>query len=66
MQINFGAVLLAIVLAIVFIAVLWWVLSKLYQRSTSELVCASSSVANCPTAPPRSSHAGEPAQASRR
>ena len=37
MQINFGAVLLAIVLAIVVIAVLWWLLSKLYQRSTSEL-----------------------------
>jgi uncharacterized membrane protein YqiK len=37
MQINFGAVLLAIVFVIVAIAILWWLLSRLYQRSTSEL-----------------------------
>lgn len=37
MEINFGAVLLTIVLVVVAIAVLWWLLSKLYQRSTSEL-----------------------------
>lgn len=37
MQINFGFILLAIVAIIVVIAVLWWILSKLYQRSTTEL-----------------------------
>jgi uncharacterized membrane protein YqiK len=37
MEINFGAILLAIVVVIVAIAVLWWLLSRLYQRSTTEL-----------------------------
>lgn len=37
MQINFGAILLTIVVVIVAIAVSWWLLSKLYQRSTTEL-----------------------------
>lgn len=37
MQINFGLVLLAIVIIVVAIAILWWVLAKLYQRSTPEL-----------------------------
>lgn len=37
MQINFGAVLLTIVVVVVAIALLWWILSKLYQRSTTEL-----------------------------
>jgi uncharacterized membrane protein YqiK len=37
MQVNFGAILLVIVVLIVVIAVLWWLFSKLYQRSTSEL-----------------------------
>ena len=37
MQINYGTVLLTIVVVIVAIAVLWWILSKLYQRSTTEL-----------------------------
>ena len=37
MQINFGLVLLTIVVIVIAIAVLWWVLSKLYQRSTTEL-----------------------------
>lgn len=36
MQVNFGAVLLTIIVVIVAIAVLWWLLSKLYQRSTTE------------------------------
>ncbi|CAN5898507.1 flotillin family protein [soil metagenome] len=36
MQVNFGAVLLTIIVVIIAIAVLWWVLSKLYQRSTTE------------------------------
>ncbi|MFO1274063.1 MAG: flotillin domain-containing protein [Rubrivivax sp.] len=36
MEINFGSVLLTIVAVIVAIAVGWWLLSKLYQRSTSE------------------------------
>ncbi|MDB5999735.1 MAG: flotillin, partial [Rhizobacter sp.] len=36
MPINFGVVLLTIVVVIIAIAVLWWVLSKLYQRSTTE------------------------------
>jgi uncharacterized membrane protein YqiK len=37
MQIDFGAVLLTIVVVVIAIAVLWWLLSKLYQRSTTEL-----------------------------
>ena len=37
MQINFGPLLAAIVVIVVAIAVLWWLLSKLYQRSTTEL-----------------------------
>lgn len=37
MQINIGAVLLAIVAIVVAIAIVWWLLSQLYQRSTSEL-----------------------------
>ncbi len=37
MQINFGLVLLTIVIVVVGIAVLWWILSRLYQRSTPEL-----------------------------
>tara|TARA_B110000503_G_scaffold74055_1_gene114366 strand:- start:727 stop:2400 length:1674 start_codon:yes stop_codon:yes gene_type:complete len=37
MQINFGLVLVTIVVIVIFIAILWWVLSKLYQRSTTEL-----------------------------
>ncbi len=36
MDINFGTVLLTIVVVIVVIAIAWWLLSKLYQRSTSE------------------------------
>ena len=37
MQINFGLVLLTIVIVVIGIAVLWWILSRLYQRSTPEL-----------------------------
>ena len=37
MQINFGLVLATIVVVVVAIAVLWWLLSRLYQRSTPEL-----------------------------
>jgi len=37
MQINFGLVLLTIVFIVIVIAILWWILSKLYQRSTTEL-----------------------------
>ena len=37
MQINFGAILLTILAIVVAIAVLWWLLSRLYQRSTTEL-----------------------------
>ena len=37
MQINFGLVLLTIVAIVIVIAVLWWILSNLYQRSTPEL-----------------------------
>ena len=37
MQINFGLVLLTIVAVIIAIAVLWWILARLYQRSTPEL-----------------------------
>jgi uncharacterized membrane protein YqiK len=36
MQANFGLVLLAIIVIVIAIAVLWWLLSKLYQRSTTE------------------------------
>lgn len=36
MQVNFGTLLLTIILVVIAIAVLWWVLSKLYQRSTTE------------------------------
>ncbi len=36
MQVNFGFVLLTIVVVIVLIAVFWWLLSRLYQRSTTE------------------------------
>jgi uncharacterized membrane protein YqiK len=37
MQINVGFILLTIVVIVILIAVLWWILSKLYQRSTTEL-----------------------------
>lgn len=37
MQVNFGTLLLVAVGIIIVIAVLWWLLSKLYQRSTPEL-----------------------------
>jgi uncharacterized membrane protein YqiK len=37
MEIHFGTVLLTIVVVIVAIAVVWWLLAKLYQRSTSEI-----------------------------
>ena len=37
MQINFGLVLLTIVIVVIGIAVLWWILSRLYQRSTPGL-----------------------------
>lgn len=37
MQPNLGLILLTIVGVVIVIAVLWWVLSKLYQRSTAEL-----------------------------
>ncbi len=37
MQINFGAIFLTILAIVVAIAVLWWLLSRLYQRSTTEL-----------------------------
>ncbi|MEO7855104.1 MAG: flotillin domain-containing protein [Rubrivivax sp.] len=36
MQINFGLVLLTIIVIVIAIAVAWWLLSKLYQRSTTE------------------------------
>ena len=36
MQVNLGAVLLTIIVVIIAIAVLWWVLSKLYERATTE------------------------------
>ncbi len=36
MEVNFGSVLLTIVVVVVAIGVVWWLLSKLYQRSTSE------------------------------
>jgi uncharacterized membrane protein YqiK len=37
MQINFGLIFMVLVGIIIVIAVLWWILSKLYQRSTAEL-----------------------------
>ncbi len=37
MQIDLGVVIVALILVVVGIAVLWWILAKLYQRSTSEL-----------------------------
>lgn len=37
MQLDLGVVIVAIILVIVGIAVLWWIMSKLYQRSTSEI-----------------------------
>ncbi len=37
MQINFGLVLATIVTVVIVIALLWWILAKLYQRSTPEL-----------------------------
>ena len=37
MQINFGLVLLWIVVVVVVVAVAWWLLARLYQRSTPEL-----------------------------
>jgi uncharacterized membrane protein YqiK len=37
MQIDLGAVIAAIILVVIAIAILWWILSRLYQRSTSEL-----------------------------
>lgn len=36
MEINFGAIILAIVVIVIAIAILWWIMSKLYQRSTTE------------------------------
>ncbi|MEP7246462.1 MAG: flotillin domain-containing protein [Gammaproteobacteria bacterium] len=36
MQFNLGFVLMSIVAVIIAIALLWWVLSRLYQRSTTE------------------------------
>jgi len=37
MQFDFGLLIVTLILIVVGIAVLWWVLSKLYQRSTTEL-----------------------------
>ncbi len=37
MQIDFGVVIVTVILIIVGIAILWWLLSRLYQRSTTEL-----------------------------
>ena len=37
MPINFGAILLTIVVVVIGIAILWWLVSKLYRRSTTEL-----------------------------
>ena len=36
MEIHFGTVLLTVIVIVVAIAIAWWLLSKLYQRSTSE------------------------------
>lgn len=37
MEIHFGTVLLTVIVIVVAIAIAWWLLSKLYQRSTSEI-----------------------------
>ena len=37
MQIDWGAVLLTIVITVIVIAIVWWILSKLYQRSSTEV-----------------------------
>jgi len=37
MQIDLGVVIVTIILLIIAIAIAWWILAKLYQRSTSEL-----------------------------
>lgn len=37
MQIDLGVVIVSIIVLIIAIAIAWWILSKLYQRSTSEL-----------------------------
>jgi uncharacterized membrane protein YqiK len=37
MQLDFGTLIVALILVVIAIAVLWWILSKLYQRSTTEL-----------------------------
>lgn len=37
MQIDLGVVIVSIILLVIAIAIAWWILSKLYQRSTSEL-----------------------------
>jgi uncharacterized membrane protein YqiK len=37
MRFDLGMLIVALVLLIIVIAVLWWILSKLYQRSTTEL-----------------------------
>ena len=37
MQINFGLILLTTVVVVIGIAILWWLLAKLYRRSTTEL-----------------------------
>lgn len=36
MELNFGAIFLTIVVIVISIAILWWILSHLYQRSTTE------------------------------
>ena len=36
MELNFGFILISIVLIIIGIAIAWWILSKLYQRSTAD------------------------------
>jgi uncharacterized membrane protein YqiK len=37
MQLDPGVLLLALILLVIGIAILWWILSKLYERSTTEL-----------------------------
>lgn len=37
MQIDFGVVIVTLILIVIGIAILWWLLSHLYQRSTTEL-----------------------------
>jgi len=37
MEVDWGATLLAIVVIVVGIAILWWILSKLYERSSTEI-----------------------------